>query len=153
MLIKTKCFGTVEIDDDKIIEFESGILGFEQYKRYALIFDNSAEEAPVISWLQSVDEVSLALPIVNPFVVKEDYDPVVEDEILNKLGEFNEESLAVFVVLTVPNDITRITANLRAPIIMNSDTKKGCQIITENQDYPIRFNVYETLSKKKEKGE
>ena len=153
MLITTKCFGEVEINDEKIIEFEAGILGFEQYKKYTLIFDSSSEEAPVISWLQSVEMPSLALPVVNPFVVKEDYNPVVEDEVLKNIGEFADEDLAVFVVLTVPADVKKMTANLRAPIIVNSNTRMGCQIITENQDYPVRYEVYEALSKGKEKEE
>ena len=40
-------------------------------------------------------------------------------------------------------------ANLKAPFIINSDTRKGCQIIVENKDYEIKYNVYEALKKKK----
>lgn len=153
MIIATKCFGEIEIDDEKIIEFESGILGFEQYKKYTLIFDSSLEEQPLISWLQCVDAPELALPVINPFVVKEDYNPVVEDEVLKVLGEVTDENLAVFIVLTVPGDVKKMTANLRAPILVNSDTRKGCQIITENQDDPIRYEVYDALANSKEKEE
>ena len=60
MVIKTKCFGEVEIDDEKVIEFETGLLGFEQYKKYTLIFDSTTEEQPIISWLQCVEEPALA---------------------------------------------------------------------------------------------
>ncbi|MBQ3061712.1 MAG: flagellar assembly protein FliW [Lachnospiraceae bacterium] len=153
MVIKTKCFGEVEIDDGKVVEFETGLLGFEQYKRYTLIFDSSSEEQPVISWLQCVDEPTLALPVINPFIIKEDYNPVVEDEVFKSIGDVNDENLAVFIVLTVPANIENMTANLRAPILINSDTRKGCQIIVENQEYQIRYEVYETLVKNKEKEE
>ena len=118
-----------------------------------MIFDSSLEEQPLISWLQCVDAPELALPVINPFVVKEDYNPVVEDEVLKVLGEVTDENLAVFIVLTVPGDVKKMTANLRAPILVNSDTRKGCQIITENQDDPIRYEVYDALAKSKEKEE
>ena len=36
MLVKTKCFGEVDISEEKIIEFEDGILGFEEYKKYTI---------------------------------------------------------------------------------------------------------------------
>lgn len=153
MVIKTKCFGEVEIDDEKVIEFETGLLGFEQYKKYTLIFDSTAEEQPVISWLQCVEEPALALPVINPFMIKKDYNPVVEDEVFKNIGEINDENLAVFIVLTVPADVKDMTANLRAPILINSDTRKGCQIIVENQEYQVRYEVYETLAKNKEKEE
>lgn len=153
MVIKTKCFGEVVIDDEKVIEFEAGLLGFEQYKKYTLIFDSDSQEQPVISWLQSVEEPALALPVINPFMIKEDYNPVVEDEVFKNIGEINDENLAVFIVLTVPADVKDMTANLRAPILVNSDTRKGCQVIVENQEYQVRYEVYETLAKNKEKEE
>lgn len=153
MVIATKCFGEIEVDDEKIIEFETGILGFEKYTKYTIVFDSSSEEIPVISWLQSVEEATLALPVINPFVVMKDYNPVVEDEILKKTGDFQDEDLAIFSVLTVPQDVKKMTTNLRAPILVNTQTRKGCQIITENQDYPVRYEVYDILSKNKEKEE
>lgn len=153
MVIATKCFGEIEVDDGKIIEFETGILGFENYKKYTLIFDSESDKTPVISWLQSVEEPSLALPVINPFIVMEEYNPVVDDEVLKKLGDFESEDLAAFVVLTVPTDVKKMTANLRAPILINADARKGCQIITENQDYPVRYEVYDVLSKRKGKEE
>lgn len=151
MLIKTRCFGEINLDENKIITFESGLMGFEQYKRFTILY-NIEDEKSKISWLQSVDEPSLALPIVTPSVVKEDYNPTVEDEVLKPLGELTEENLVVFLVLTVPGDIKKTTANLKAPIIINADTRKGCQIIVENSDYVVKYNVYENMKERKNKG-
>ena len=47
-----------------------------------------------------------------------------------------------------------MSANLKAPLIINADTKKGCQIIAENPDYVVKYNIYEQAKKCKEaKGE
>jgi flagellar assembly factor FliW len=152
MLIKTRCFGEINLDENKIVTFESGLMGFEQYKKFTILY-NVEDEKSKISWLQSVDEPSLALPIITPGIVKEDYNPTVEDEVLKPLGELTEDNLVVFLILTVPSDIKKTTANLKAPIIINADTRKGCQIIVENSDYVVKYNVYEIMKeRKKNKG-
>lgn len=152
MLIKTRCFGEINLDENKVVTFESGLMGFEQYKRFTILF-NIEDEKSKISWLQSVDEPSLALPIITPGVVKEDYNPTVEDEVLKPLGELTEDNLVVFLVLTVPGDVKKTTVNLKAPIIINADSRKGCQIIVENSDYAVKYNVYDIMKeRKKNKG-
>ncbi|MFU0828746.1 MAG: Flagellar assembly factor FliW [Lachnoclostridium sp.] len=154
MLVKTKYFGEIDLTEDKIITFDQGIMGFEDLKRYTILYDSEGGKRPNISWLQCVDEQALALPVINPFLVKEDYNPVVEDELLKSIGEINEENLVILLALTVPTDITKMSANLKAPFIINADTRKGCQIIVENQDYEVKYYIYNILKKQKdEKGE
>lgn len=138
MRIATRYFGEVDIEDDKIIHFKDGIPGFDEYRDYTIIYDIDSEEAPLFSWLQSVTEPGLAFPIVNPFRVKEDFDPVVEDELLQELGDFESEDLAVFLMATVPGDVTKTTVNMKAPIIINTNNCRGVQLIVENEDYEIR---------------
>lgn len=145
MRINTRYFGTVDLDDDKVIVFDDGLFGFEEYKKFALIFNNEAKERPAISWLQSVDEQALALPVMIPTIVKPDYNPVVEDDALETLGDWNEENISVLVTVTVPEDLKNMTTNLKAPIIINTDTMKGVQTVVENQDYEIRYKIYDLL--------
>ena len=83
-------------------------------------------------------------------VVKEDYNPIVEDELLQGLGEITEENIVVLLPLTVPQDITQMSANLKAPIVINADTRKGAQVVVENEDYEIKFKIYDILKQKKE---
>ncbi len=149
MLVKTRHFGEIDLDENKIINFPEGILGFENCKNYTLLYDNEGEERPDISWLQSLEEPALAIPVISPFLVKEDYNPEVEDELLKPLGEINMDNIVVLVSITVPNDITQMSANLKAPFIMNAETKRGCQIIVENADYEIKYRFYDRLEEKK----
>ena len=124
LLIKTRHFGEVDLDESKIIYFENGIMGFENFKRYTVLYDSQDGGESNISWLQSLDEPALALPVISPFLIKEDYNPVIEDELLNPLGLLNQENTVVLVTITVPKDIKKISANLKAPFIMNADTMK-----------------------------
>lgn len=150
MIIDTKCFGRIDIGEEKVVTFDSGLMGFEEYKRYTILYDISDGERATISWLQSMDEPGLALPIIDPFFIKPDYNPTVEGDIIDSLGEFNDENMVVFVTLTVPSNLKNMTANLRAPIVINADTRKACQVISENTDYPIKFNVYDAVQAMKE---
>lgn len=153
MLVKTRHFGEIDLDENKVINFEQGILGFEDYKRFTILYDNETGERPEVSWLQSLDEPSLAIPVISPFIVKPDYNPTVENELLTPLGEITPDNIVVLVSITVPSDISKISANLRAPFVINVDTMKGCQVIVENTDYEIRYYFYEQLQAKKAEKE
>ena len=153
MQIKSKLFGEIEIQDDKIITFEHGIMGFEELKKYALVFDSDKPTPNKIMWLQSAEISDLAFPVIDPTLIMGEYNPVVEDEWLAPIGGYEtEEDLLVLCILTVPSDISKMTANVKAPLIINGITKKGCQIIANNDEYSVRYNVYDILQKKKEEA-
>lgn len=138
MKVDSRYFGEVEIEDEKIIHFEHGIFGFEEYKDYTILYDNAGKERPFFSWLQCVTEKGLAFPIVNPFRVKEDYNPIVEDELLESIGKCATEDLLVFLLATVPSDAKKASVNMKAPLIINSVNRQGIQLIVENDDYEIK---------------
>lgn len=143
--MKTRHFGEIDLDESKIISFENGILGFEDNKKFTLLYDNEEGERPDISWLQSLEEPSLAIPVISPFIVRPDFNPEVEDELLKPLGELSEDNIVVLVSITVPSDPVKISANLKAPFVINSDTRKGTQVIVENTDYEVKYHFYEQL--------
>lgn len=152
MLAKTKFFGEVELDDDKILEFPNGIIGFENHKKFAIMYDKDNKSETRISWLQSLDEPYLALPVIDPLAIVPDYAPMIEDELLKPLGNPADEDLLFLLAMTVPSDMTKVTANMKAPIIINAAQCKGAQLIVENADYPVKFNVYESVQKMKKKA-
>ena len=141
MIIDTKYFGTIDIGEEKIIHFDNGLLGFEEYKDYTILYDIDEEEKPLFSWLQSVDEKGLAFPVVNPLDVDENYNPTVDDEILNSLGDINEENMIVLLLATIPKDVKEASVNMRAPLVINSDNRKGMQLIVENKEYEIKHKI------------
>ncbi|CCX89417.1 flagellar assembly factor FliW [Clostridium sp. CAG:590] len=152
MRVQTKFFGEVELDDNKVIEFPNGIIGFEDFKKFAIIYDIEDDRDTKISWLQSLEEPTLALPVVDPLAVTTEYAPMIEDELLKPLGNPADEDLLFLLVMTVPSDMTKVTANMKAPVIISTEERKGVQLIVDNADYPVKFNVYESVQKMKEKA-
>ncbi|MGN0154388.1 MAG: flagellar assembly protein FliW [Lachnospiraceae bacterium] len=152
MLAKTKFFGEVELDDAKVLEFPNGIIGFEDFKKYAILYDIDNESETRISWLQSLEEPTLALPVIDPLAIAPEYAPMIEDELLKPLGNPADEDLLFLLVMTVPSDMTKVTANMKAPVIINAEERKGVQLIVDNADYPVKFNVYESVQNMKKKA-
>ena len=153
MQINSRLFGEIDIQDDKLIVFEQGLMGFENLKKYALIFDSDKEGKNKIMWLQSMEDANLAFPVIDPTIIMEAYNPTVEDEWLTPLGEYaSDEELLVLCILTVPSDLTKMTANTKAPLIINGNTRKGCQIIVNNDEYDVRMNIYDILQSRKEES-
>ena len=152
MKAKTRLFGDINIADDKIIVLEKGMIGFPNLTHFALIFDEEKGiDRSNIMWLQSMIEPEIAFPVMSPAKVKEDYRPTVSDEVLNSLGILTPENTFVLVTVTVPKKIEDFSVNLKAPVIINIETNKGVQIIVED-DFPVKFKVYELLKNKKEKA-
>ena len=101
MRVQTKFFGEVELDDNKILEFPNGIIGFEELKKFAIIYNSEDENEARISWLQSMDEPMIALPVVDPLAIVPDYAPMIEDELLKPLGNPADKDLLFLLVLQI----------------------------------------------------
>lgn len=149
MRITTRVFGEIDIEDEKIITFVNGLVGFPELKDFALIYDTEKSEAGGLEWLQSMQEPGFAIPVMNPLSVLPDYNPQVEEEWLKTLGEFDQESLLVLVTVTVPADITKMTVNLKGPIVINANTCKACQVIAEGNGCEVKFPIYDILMERK----
>lgn len=153
MKLTTRVFGTIEIDDSKIIHFPSGIIGFPEMTEFALIFDEEKGKDTPIRWLQSLQEASFALPVMDPLLVAKEYNPEVEDELLKPLGEMGEDDTLVLVTVTVPKELSKMSVNLQAPIIINADNKKAMQIIVNADKFPVKYYIYDVLQEMKKEGE
>lgn len=149
MKLTTRIFGEVEIDDSKIISFPNGIIGFPDLKKFTLMYDEE-KGSDTIKWLQSIDEPNFAMPVMDPLVVCPDYKPEVDVNITNDIGDIESDDLLVLVTVTVPHDLKQMTVNLMGPFIINIKELKAVQTIIDNDDYPVKFPIYDILQKNKE---
>lgn len=92
------------------------------------------------------------MPVMDPLLVCPEYNPEVDDELLSHLGELNQEELLVLVTVTVPKDITKMTVNLKGPIVINAAERKATQVIVEGDQYQVKFPIYDILDANKKKA-
>lgn len=150
MKANTRLFGEIDIADEKIIKLESGMIGFPELQKFTLIYDEEKNDS-LIRWFQSMDDPQVAFPVIEPSRLFPSYSPTVDNSMLEALGEMKDESVYLLNTITVPKDIEKMAVNLKAPIIINTDTRKGCQLIVED-DYPVKRPIYRLLKEKKEKA-
>lgn len=150
MIVKTARFGELVVAETDIVEFNPGLLGFEQLKRYILM--DIAQTAD-FKWLQSIDEPNLAFLLVDPFMVKKGFSVELNDDVASKLEIEEPEQVLVYTIVTVPpSGLKNATTNLVGPVIINWFKKKGKQIIFERDNNSIRYPLMRNDSRKQNYG-
>lgn len=131
-------FGELEIDEEDVIRFPVGIPGFEERHDWILVGDDDN----AIMWMQSTEDGALALPVTTPDSVKRDYNAQIPRESLEPIGDISEDDVAILIVVTIPPDKPwEMTANLKAPIVVNRVLRVAMQAIALNDDYDFRTPV------------
>ncbi|EPZ50273.1 flagellar assembly protein FliW [Halobacteriovorax sp. GFR7] len=144
MKVSTTRFGELEVNNKDIIRFEEGILGFENLKDFFVV---DPGDQTLILWLQSTDDGATAFPIIEPKIFKEDYSISLLPAELNSLKLENLSNASVYTILTIPTDVTQMSANLKAPIIINNDSHKARQIVLQDNKLEVKFEMYNALKK------
>ncbi len=151
MIIQTSFLGEIEIEDNSIVDFPEGIPGFEKSNRFVII---PMGEASPFFYLQSLDEPELCLLMGQPFVFFPNYEFDVPDEELQKLGISDQtHELAIYVVISVPEDFKMATANLLAPLVINTSDKKGMQYVPGKSVYTTRHYIFQRETESAQAGE
>ena len=131
-------FGELEIDEGDIIDFPAGIPGFEDKHHWILLGDGDN----AIMWMHSAEDGELALPVSTPDSIRSDYNAQIPREILEPIGDVMEGDVAILIVITIPPDRPwDMTANLKAPIVVNKSNRVAMQTIALNDDYDFRCPV------------
>lgn len=139
MKINTTRFGEVTYTSEDILFFPRGIPAFETKEKWIL----AGNEESAIKWLQSLDDGNLALPVTSPDAIQSDYNARIPDDELKLLGSSDISELALLIVVSIPESAPwNMTANLRAPILINLKTHKAVQVIALNEEYPVRYTVF-----------
>jgi flagellar assembly factor FliW len=142
VIIKTGRFGQLTVGNDETILVPQGILGFPEYKKYCLV---DPGDDTLILWLQSLENPEIAFPLLEPKIFKPDYAARLSAAELRELKLENVNQSAVFGILTIPNDITQMTANLKAPLVINLKEQIAKQVVLQENEYNIKHEMFKDL--------
>jgi flagellar assembly factor FliW len=138
MKIQTKRFGELDLDQEAFIDLPEGLVGLDSIKQFCLI-----EESPdkPLKWMQVINEPGLAFVVSDPYDFYPDYELEVSDSDIAQLGIEKPEEVAVLVLLTFGPSGHGITANLVAPLVICTKTRKAKQIILQSDRYTTRHSL------------
>jgi flagellar assembly factor FliW len=139
LTIDSSRFGTLEIPSEDVIDFPAGLIGLGG-RRFALVA-NGGDSA--FSWLHSLDDPALALPVTNPWHFFSDYTVDLSDEAAAPITA-DAADVAVFVTVRAGAELSDFYANLRAPILIASG--QGHQVINESTDAPVRAALFPAVA-------
>jgi flagellar assembly factor FliW len=129
----------VNVEDSAVISFPEGIVGFPGVRGF-VIFDGP--EGTPFKWLQSIDQPELAFVVCDPLLFKSDYRVSVNREELASLEMENTEDAVICVILSIPADPWKMTANLLGPVIFNAEKRLGKQLVLSGPEYTTKHAVF-----------
>lgn len=133
MEIETTRFGRLTVDDDRIMHFPKGLLGFPNFTRYALI---QTGEENYFFWLQCVDEPNLAFVVTDPSIFFKDYEVPIREETQLELEMTDINFAQVFVICNKVDEW--LTGNLLGPIVVNAQNRRAQQIVLTEKKWTTR---------------
>ncbi len=140
MKFESPRFGPIDVDDDKIIHFPRGLPGFPDCTRF-IVMDHDKETE--LRWLQCVDRPEVAFLVIEPEQIMLSYGLDIPEPVLAFLGWQKENGdlrdVVVFVILTV--DGSNLSANLRAPVVVNVSNRRAHQLILDDPEIPLQHVV------------
>jgi len=136
MIVHTSRFGAVEVDEDRVITFARGILGFPKYRQYVLI---QPEADATFYWLQSVEAADLAFVVTDPLLFVPDYQVPLREETRQDLGLADLSEASVLVIVNKVGDL--LTANLQGPLVIHATTRAAAQIVISEKKYQTRHPI------------
>ena len=141
MLIKTKYLGEIQINEEQIILFPKGLLGFENSNKFVLL---DIPDNPYFKFLQDISNSYISFLLINPWDYFKDYDVELPDEELIKIEvKPNEDNdMGIYTVVTLDQQFKNSTTNLLAPIVINQSAMKGRQFILNDSIYTTRHNLF-----------
>ncbi len=144
MRIETARFGSIDVNEEHLIHFRDGIIGFSTLKQYVLI---ESPSMPLVLWLQSTERPGVAFPLIEPYFFRRDYKVSLSEADKSSIKFEEGDRTKVFDVLTIPEDMTKMTVNLKAPIVVNLDKSAASQVILQDKTLEVRASAHEAFNK------
>jgi len=138
VIIQTRDFGAVEVPRKQVYRLTEPILGFETCRRYALLEEQRTK--PIL-WLQSIETANLVFPLVEADFIGLNYTQDLAKIDLDDIGADDPDDLRVMLIVVIPQDVTQVRANLRAPLLLHPQRGLGKQVVLYDSTYPIQFRL------------
>lgn len=144
-LIKSR-FGEIIIDLNKIIEFNEGLLGIP-FKNFCLANFKLNEYLKILQSSENEELSFMVLPIYSGDGDLMIHELIEKDDILKAAENFSieQKNLLVMTIVTIHNspdsEQSRLSVNLRAPVIIDVINANGFQHVFTSAKYSVRHFI------------
>lgn len=142
MVIKTSRFGLVELKSEDVLTLNEGLLGFQDLRQFVLLDDPHDD---IFAWLQSCELPSVAFPVLEPELFGHTYNISLNRTDMESLKLQASETPAFLNIITIPDDPTQMTANIKAPIVINLAQKIARQCVLQDNHLAIKEPIFTKL--------
>lgn len=146
MQFTTSRFGEISYSAEDVLHFPQGLVGFPALNEFVLL-----EHKPDTSfrWLQSLSDPNIAFLVVDPCSFVEEYSPVLSDADAEALSITEETPVVVLTTVSIPAGKPQdMTINLAGPLVVNTESKTGKQVVLDDEAYTIKHRVFPTTDRK-----
>ncbi len=143
--VTTTHFGELDVAEEELLELSSPLPGFPETKRVFIIKKDTIRP---FQWLQSLEEAGVTFVVVEPHNFFHDYLPELHPYDAREIGAQKAEDIIVFAICVLPEDMTKMTANLRGPLIVNLDKRKLKQVFLDTDKWSVRESILEGIKRK-----
>lgn len=137
--VQTARFGEIEVKEEDRVELSQGLLGFPHRKSFVLL-EHEADSP--FTWLQSLEDEHLAFILVDPARFYPGYQVTFGASEIKDLDLYGEEGALIYALATVSGEPEEMTANLKAPLVVNRQNRKGKQVVLSDPQYGLRHCIF-----------
>ena len=148
MTVHTKPFGAIDVDERQRLLFPHGIFGFESLRDFVLL----DSEQPPFYWLQSLEEPGLAFVLMEPSFFRPDFTLEIPKEDMEEIGIEGGDDTLVFAIVTIPEDQSKMSANLQGPVVVNKRARVARQSISTNPSWRVRHYILDEIGAVRERA-
>ena len=139
MIVKTSRFGDMEVPEEALITFPEGVIGFKDDTRFVMF---ECSDDGIFKWLQSCDRPELAFVICESGFIMPDFQVAIGEKERQLLQLADPGHAVICFILVIPKNPLDATANLLGPLLMNTETRLGMQLVLINPEYSTRHRIF-----------
>jgi flagellar assembly factor FliW len=133
--LESRRFGSLPVADEEILRFPEGLPGFEELREFLLL---SPPDLAPVQFLVSLQVPEIIFPILPASLCLGKYAPTIDAADCHDLGAADGSAFAIYAILTFHHEREEVTANLRAPVLINPLARLGRQVTLVDSTYSLR---------------
>ncbi len=145
MLVQSTRFGQINIEKQDLLNFPEGLLGFSSLRSFVLLEDPNDD---IFVWLQSCELGEIAFPVLEPEFFLPNYKTILSKNDMDALKISGSDKTRFFSIVTIPEDAQKMTANMKAPIVINVEKRTARQCVLQDNNLAIREPIFALLQQR-----